>query len=75
MEYISEEKKCNILTDMNNICYLRLRPDKTEDAFRCYNCNKIVLHKLNPVEYINNNNNNIINNHVLGYDDDRPLFY
>ena len=76
MEYNNESSRCDIINKLNNICYLNLRPDKTEDTFRCYNCNKIILHKLNPVEYINPQMNNNINNISLGFfEEDKPLFF
>ena len=68
--------KCNFLNNLNNVCYLHLRPDKTEDGFRCYNCNKVILHKLNPVEYINDNKNKQINNISLEFfEENRPLYF
>lgn len=71
-----ELNKCDYIYNLNNNCYIHLRPDKSEDSFRCYNCNKIILHKLNPVVYINNNNNNMINNISLEYfEDNKPLFF
>lgn len=71
-----ELNKCEFINNLNNNCYIHLRPDKSEDSFRCYNCNKIILHKLNPVVYINNNNNNMINNISLEYfEDNKPLFF
>mgnify|MGYP001284055596 CR=1 FL=1 len=75
MSHNYELNKCIFINNLNNRCYLHLRPDKTEDAFRCYNCNKITLHKLNPVEYINNEKNKMINNITLEHFDNRPLFY
>ena len=71
-----ELNKCNYINNLNNNCYLHLRPDKSEDTFRCYNCNKIILHKLNPIVYINQEINNSINNITLEtFEENKPLFF
>lgn len=71
-----ELNKCEFINNLNNTCYLHLRPDKTEDTARCYNCNKIILHKLNPIVYINQEKNKTINNITLEhFEENRPLFF
>lgn len=75
MEFATDENNCDIARKINDLCYIRIHPDKSEDAYRCYNCDKIKLHKLNIVEYINNQKNKSILEHALEYDDNRPLFY
>lgn len=71
-----ELNKCEFINNLNDTCYLHLRPDKTEDTFRCYNCNKIILHKLNPIVYIDQVKNKNINNITLEhFEENRPLFF
>ena len=74
MDYVSDEKRLEIMENINNKCYLKIHPDKSEDVFNCYNCDKIKLHKLNPVIYIKDNKSMEINQVSIDYNDNQPLY-
>ena len=75
MENAYEQKRLQIMENINDNCYVKIHPEESKDIFRCHNCEKIKLNKFNPVEYMNEKISTQINQVSIDYNDNQPLFY
>jgi len=75
MENTYEQKRLQIMENINDNCYLKIHPEESNDIFRCQNCEKIKLDNFNLVEYMNSIMYNKINQVSIDYNDNQPLYF